>query len=713
MIVMLCDSPLCLRKGLILKMKTYSQRFVRRLVFGSVALALGCCLLLNASSVVPIYAAETPDAGLETSHYCADFSAFAERFVHPPFPENASAEDQKNWYALKKTCGRDLIKLSMVKWPAFDLKPEDVDDEAWDKFVTLEELSRFTIAESIFDENHGGTLIKKYYYTDYEPDKILTLSKIAGEQVALVKNAISSLTNEGEWKALRRCELDFFLQDFGRWFAPYCRASLDKLPATETFFSNPDLFLSTADLLEFAVEYIPEDEKFIEVLDGVTALLEEPSAVDIRVFHARHEGSDLISRDEVFKRYCDRIEQIQQKRLFQTIKPELIEGTYFNDRQTELFEHGSLPQWGAKNPEQRDSMYVVFPKDGPADNRPLYVVLHSAGHSARTALDCTLTKGNHDIYTVPDDFYGLFLDCFANRDDDWWWGGRRADQPEINDETKEIATGELMPVEKRLLDEIAWTLTKYKIDANRVYLCGNSMGGSGTLGFGLSNGNVFAAIKANVPAGIWHAYDRLQLGDADPPERIVDPPVCLDYSSPIDGWSKYHEELFNGVEKRKYSYIAYWGNYGHANNDEEVAKYNDLFKTFDWTSIRKDQAYPVFTNASTDSVIPWPDNLENPPAGQRGAYFRWENKTDSTDNFEIELRLASASELKTKLFDVPTESTADVSLRRLQNFKIEPNETISWSFGDQSGKVGASKTGLITIPELTIGVEPIVLKLSK
>ena len=28
---------------------------------------------------------------------------------------------------------------------------------------------------------------KKYYYTDYEPDKILTLSKIAGEQVVSSK----------------------------------------------------------------------------------------------------------------------------------------------------------------------------------------------------------------------------------------------------------------------------------------------------------------------------------------------------------------------------------------------------------------------------------------------------------------------------------------------------------------------------------------------
>ena len=43
----------------------------------------------------------------------------------------------------------------------YDVKPNDADDESWKKFIAQEELSRFTIGESIFDENHGGTLIKK------------------------------------------------------------------------------------------------------------------------------------------------------------------------------------------------------------------------------------------------------------------------------------------------------------------------------------------------------------------------------------------------------------------------------------------------------------------------------------------------------------------------------------------------------------------------
>ncbi len=69
--------------------------------------------------------------------------------------------------------------------------------------------------------------------------------------------------------------------------------------------------------------------------------------------------------------------------------------------------------------------------------------------------------------------------------------------------------GNPMPVEKRAMATIQTVIEKYGIDPNRVYLCGNSMGGSGTLGLGLRNGDVFAAIKANVPAGIEHVSNRM------------------------------------------------------------------------------------------------------------------------------------------------------------------------------------------------------------
>ncbi len=396
----------------------------------------------------------------------------------------------------------------------------------------------------------------------------------------------------------------------------------------------------------------------------------------------------------------------------EVLEPYKVADIEYRGTKVERFEHKTLPSWGAKNPDQIDYFYVAEPKDGHAEGRPLFVSLHSAGGTGEQEFEWRKANPEvRNIYAIPDGFYGMFPNCGGNTDDEWWYGGRPAMNKDVTEEWKEKSTTELLPVEKRILAEIAWVVEKYKIDPNRIYLSGNSMGGSGTLGLGMRHGDVFAAIKANVPAGIWHAYDRLQMAEEDAPEGMPEPPVCLDYSAPNDQWSMFHEYMFDAVAKRKYSYIAYWGDFGHENRDEKVALVNDLFNTFDWLSIRKNEAYPVFTNGSTDDDCPWP--ATSAPAGQRGAYYRWSNKVDAPERFEMELRLATSKEIDSKLFVVPKESVADVSLRRLQEFKIGPNEEIEWRFGPASGSVVADKNGLATIPELTITTEPQVLVLTK
>ena len=62
--------------------------------------------------------------------------------------------------------------------------------------------------------------------------------------------------------------------------------------------------------------------------------------------------------------------------------------------------------------------------------------------------------------------------------------------------TERNSGGETMPVEKRVIDSVRWAIKRFRIDPERVYLSGNSMGGSGTLGIGMRHGDIFAAIKA-------------------------------------------------------------------------------------------------------------------------------------------------------------------------------------------------------------------------
>jgi pimeloyl-ACP methyl ester carboxylesterase len=316
-------------------------------------------------------------------------------------------------------------------------------------------------------------------------------------------------------------------------------------------------------------------------------------------------------------------------------------------------------------------------------------------------LACTTKVGNHDIYHSPQDFFALYLDCRANKGD-WWWGINKYPGPEVG------------PTEKRVIETVKWVIKQYGIDENRVYLCGNSMGGSGTLGIGMRHGDVFAAIKANVPAEVKHVSSRMYFPPQKVPANVTlpDPPIVVDYSAQNDDWSRGHDAFVKAMNERKYALFMYWGPFGHANNHENIMKVNDLINSFDWLSVKKNESYPVFTDASTNDPLPWPKQQTESKAGQINAFFRWKNVRDATDSFATTLFLVQPSELKTR-FTIPAEATADVSLRRLQLLRVAPGEAAHWTFGASNGEVRADPTGCITIPRLKITAEPTSLSIKK
>ena len=365
-------------------------------------------------------------------------------------------------------------------------------------------------------------------------------------------------------------------------------------------------------------------------------------------------------------------------------------------RTLDTYRHGVRPEWGYAKPQQ-DTFLVLHPTQ-PRASAPLYVVLHSAGHDVHSCLACTTKVGNHDIYHAPPDFYALYLDCRANKGD-WWWGSEKHKGPEVG------------PAEKRVIDTVKWVVKEYGLDANRVYLCGNSMGGSGALGIGMRHGDVFAAVKANVPARVEHVSSRMYFPPQSVPAgvNLPDPPIVVDYSAPNDGWSKGHDTFARAMADRKYALFMYWGPFGHANNHDRIMKVNDLINSFDWLNVKKNESYPVFTHASTDDTLPWPDDLGSKKAGQVNAFFRWKALSDTATTAETQLFLVKPSDLKTT-FTIPTTATADVSLRRLQSLRVAPGANVRWSFGDASGQVAADATGCVTVPGLKITAEPTTLR---
>ncbi len=375
--------------------------------------------------------------------------------------------------------------------------------------------------------------------------------------------------------------------------------------------------------------------------------------------------------------------------------PAKIKEGEFTGRKLDTLQHGVRKEWGYAAP-QRDTFLVLHPRVAKA-RTPLYVVLHSAGHDVHSALACTAKVGNHDIYHAPPDFTALYLDCRANKGD-WWWGIEKFKGPE------------LCPTEKRVIDTVKWVVEEYGLDAERVYLCGNSMGGSGALGIGVRHGDLFAAVKANVPAGVEHVSSRMAFGAKSAPAGVTypDPPVVIDYSAPNDSWSKGHDTFAKAMGDRKYPLIMYWGPFGHANNHAQILKVNDLINSFDWLAVKRNEPYAVFTHASSDDTLPWPDRPADKKAGQVNAFFRWATASDTPTALEMKLFLVKASDLTTS-FAVPTEATADVSVRRAQKLRVAPGAAVAWAFGTAKGSVTADALGCVTIPGLKVTTEPTTL----
>jgi len=255
------------------------------------------------------------------------------------------------------------------------------------------------------------------------------------------------------------------------------------------------------------------------------------------------------------------------------------------------------------------------------------------------------------------------------------------------------------------------------------------MGGCGTLGIGMPHGEVFAAIRADVPAGTNYAAYRMggfapsPAVDAPQPERnawmkraagvgLTDPPVIVDFSSQQDNWAMTQPALVQAAQAGRLPLVLSWGPFGHVTFSSLIDKYPlcDVALAYPWLEIRKNEAYPVFTHASCDQHSPWlnvPAEYDN--TGQMNAYFRWKNQRDTPADFAMQIWIAHP-EIKTPPA-MPNTATADITLRRFQQFKLQPGQTYTWKISREgrplaSGKLTPDAVNLLTIPNVELTTLP-------
>ena len=250
------------------------------------------------------------------------------------------------------------------------------------------------------------------------------------------------------------------------------------------------------------------------------------------------------------------------------------------------------------------------------------------------------------------------------------------------------------------------------------------MGGCGALALGLPHGDIFAAMLVVVPAGTEYAALRMGFpaalaADASPQDRDTwtqrisgvghpDPPIVLDFSAQNDAWSKTQPELLQAAQAGRLPLVLAWGPFGHTAFRTPMEKFPEdaVALAFPWLEIRKNAAYPVFTHASSNQRPPWGDSADFDESGQINAYFRWKSKQDKQSKFAMTLWMAHPA-VDNPPPAMPDTSTTDITLRRLQSFKVTPGRTYTWKLvrgGKQeaSGKASPDAANLLTIPNVTV-----------
>jgi len=313
---------------------------------------------------------------------------------------------------------------------------------------------------------------------------------------------------------------------------------------------------------------------------------------------------------------------------------------------------------------------------------------------------------------------------------DWWTGYHEYywKQKPSQDSWQEGVVRPFTP--RRLFAFLDWAGTQWAIDRSRVFLAGNSMGGSGAGMLALRYGDRVAWATSwvgvhdagNTPRftgsyeGVYGKKEwNIAYEDGTPvfdyykdawwlrryPERET---AFLTFANGKNdggiGWPQAVEFL-TALQETKRPHLFVWGQRGHSQRAKMPVTLGDRGVKLD---IRIDQSLPAFGDCSLDDDPGGGDPSEGDPAGQVNLYLYWQTDDviDEAERWAMTVALVDRA---------PADScTVDVTPRRLQKFQVEAGASYAWSNTEQasgeeiaSGTVTADEHGLLTLPQVTVG----------
>ena len=335
--------------------------------------------------------------------------------------------------------------------------------------------------------------------------------------------------------------------------------------------------------------------------------------------------------------------------------------------------------------------------------------------------------GHEFVVVCPDDFTkGLPFDGY-----DWWYG---YNSNLGGDLTKGVNTNY---TERRLLYTMDFARRKCNIDPNRIYLRGSSMGGTGSVAFGLRHPEIFAAIFANVPQ-VNPAMDNIGWSQQNIEKYCGTRAEAVKTNEGINVWDrlnmmKYvqaHKDDFpfirtinarddqvlkwpqipgflKAMNDSRHGFISGWGLGMHNIQASQVPA---VVKDFDIFKIRKNESFPAFSNSSLNDDPGSGDPKEGTITGQMGGGFDWKILADTTDAWEAEIKV---------IVEGKSEAMTDITPRRLQQLKPRAGQSYQWSCTDstggitQSGIVIPDQWGLVTLPRVKLTPSGSKIRISK
>ena len=280
--------------------------------------------------------------------------------------------------------------------------------------------------------------------------------------------------------------------------------------------------------------------------------------------------------------------------------------------------------------------------------------------------------------------------------------------------------------ERRLLWILDWVQRRYGTDRNRWYCSGTSMGGCGTISFGLRHPELFAALHAHVPI-VAYTYEgsaqsaiRLEptvgvgtigatlrdseggplLARMNGTKFVAETKADLPFLFLVNGrqdrsipWVN-NPPFYRAIDAARQGYAAWWDNGTHptAGRDapDDVSAWPKAMRRF-----RLDESFPAFSGTSTNRNFGAGDPADGDLVGWLNRGMDWSDIEDTPDRYAITLR----ADFPGLEFPVRT----DITLRRLQRFKPAPGTQVRAEItGRAPTTIAVPADARLTIPGVTI-----------